>query len=295
LHFLAETDVKEGTTFKQVILREAQMLIDRSRFVFLSSLAALLFSLSTIRAENPETSSYAQINNGVGNIVMAEVSGYGDPAAYKNVIRQSISIKDLEKFATLNTRAYLPKRIRDYGGDYFHFVYSVIGQGGSAPFQQHFVHPLFRTKLSSEYLERNEIAILLKNFSPEVTGQEAELFECWSGMLLQLDRDQYSPLKPRYYPLRHHLELDNSYVTMTPKDMRQLSYKYEFKSLKVYVNVYSVKSDGFISVQRGTKTVFKVDPHSKEMIAVEEPIVISALSYKDAELMASGTFTITGF
>lgn len=98
-----------------------------------TSMVLFVLSLSLLAGGTLSAQSrYAEIKNGVGNVLVGEVLPYDDDDGYRNVVTDQVSLSDLRAWKSFYYRAYFAKKIGDINHDVRVLVMNFKGIGGNS-------------------------------------------------------------------------------------------------------------------------------------------------------------------
>lgn len=237
----------------------------------------------------PKTSvsSFAQVDNGIGNVRAAEVMGYTAESEYRNVIDGSIPFSRLQRFQTLTLRAYLPQTIKAYGVDMLWVLIHAESDNGA--YNQYVVRAvqLTNTDKTDNYLARREFGVPM-----HIVGDHKK-YKYLGGRPFRSAKSVIDPEKPRYLELTSDDDvLWKEFTTLLPRDLERQQYQHEFQSIKIKVSLYGAKFNGHRNEVESYKTEFNTDANGKVTQKQVPASYVAVNFYTPGRLMAAGEFDI---
>lgn len=230
-------------------------------------------------------SSYEQIKNGVGNVIVGEELPYQNDAGFKNVVTGSIELSELSRWKTFYFRAFLPRRIGEIQHDARVLVVHLTGVGGKAA--------AFEKQWGGATL-----LLVKRDQDGDGYGERSEWSRYWQfeeGVPLHYyTLASFDPRKPRTFKL----ELDEDVkgeLSLTPAQLQAWKDEFRLTRLDVILQVYSFNEvDEVTRGETGTKKVAKSDGKGGFEIKEEQTIShLRTVTIWDAgQFLAEGRFSI---
>ena len=244
-------------------------------------------------------SKYAQIKNGVGNILIGEQLPYNDDDGYENAVLDSVKLSDMAKWKDFYFRVYLAKPISDIEHDIRVLSFHIEGVGKKADqfkrdIGSNFVLTVERKDDSESYGERTEWSKHYPDFnaaSSVLGGLGLNSLDNAQKMKLEEYLCDYNYADPSTFKYRR-LESDiGDVIDFSPATFKAWKSKYSLTSLVIKVDAYSFVNGGEVS-EGENKTTLEVnsdgDLEEKEHLAS----VKTYTEYNNKQHLATGKFTI---
>lgn len=233
-------------------------------------------------------SSYAKVEDGIGNILMGEVLPYDDDDGYRNPVLDSVKLSEFASWDSLYFRAYLDRTVGEIEHDIRVLVFRLDPKGKKVDQFRRDVGDVLvlatgRKGEPADYGERTEWARAFPGFNTLIplSPQAVKM-----GSFLRA----YDPEDPESFAYRE-LERDfGNDVVFNAMTFKIWKKKYGLTSIDFDVKLFTFVDGGEITTGEN-KTVLVVGDgkvEEKEELAS----VATFTSWDDRQYLASGKFTI---